>query len=279
MTSAVTAAARPGGPGAAPGGHYRFRGLARMEWIKLRSLRSVRWTALATAVITIGLGMLVLHLAVARWGHMSRADQRLFDPVDNGFTGLALAQLAAAAIGVLAVTSEYSSGMIRATLAAAPGRVRLALAKAAVLAAAVLLIGEVLAFVTFFASEAMLHAPVPRATLSTPGALRAVVLAGAYLALIALIGVGAGLIIRHLAAAITTLCVVILLLPALTLPFSASVQHATQKFLPEIIAENSLTAVKPIPYSLTPWMGLAVLMLYAAVVAGAGTWLLARRDA
>ena len=62
---------------------------------------------------------------------------------------------------MLAVTSEYSSGMIRATLAAAPGRVRLALAKAAVLAAAVLLIGEVLAFVTFFASEAMLHAPVP----------------------------------------------------------------------------------------------------------------------
>ena len=104
-------------------------------------------------------------------------------------------------------------------------------------------------------------------------------LAGAYLALIALIGMGAGLIIRHSAAAITTLCVVILLLPALTLPFSAFVQHATQKFLPEIIAENSLTAVKPIPYSLTPWMGLAVLMLYAAVVVGAGTWLLARRDA
>jgi energy-coupling factor transporter ATP-binding protein EcfA2 len=104
-------------------------------------------------------------------------------------------------------------------------------------------------------------------------------LAGAYLALIALIGMGAGLIIRHSAAAITTLCVVILLLPALTLPFSASVQHATQKFLPEIIAENSLTAVKPIPSSLTPWMGLAVLMLYAAVVVGAGTWLLARRDA
>jgi ABC-type transport system involved in multi-copper enzyme maturation permease subunit len=280
MTPAVgTTTFRPGGPGGAPSGHYRFRGIARMEWIKLRSLRSVRWTALATAVITIGLGMLVLHLAVARWGHISRADQRIFDPVSNGFTGLALAQLAAAAIGVLAVTSEYSSGMIRATLAAAPGRARLALAKAAVLAAAVLLIGEVLAFVTFFASEAMLHAPVPRATLATPGALRAVTAAGAYLALIALIGVGAGLIIRHSAAAITTLCVVILLLPALTLPFSASVQHATQKFLPEIIAENSLTAVKPIPYSLTPWMGLAVLMLYAAVVVGAGTWLLARRDA
>jgi ABC-2 type transport system permease protein len=97
--------------------------------------------------------------------------------------------------------------------------------------------------------------------------------------MIALIGLGAGLIIRHSAAAIITVSAVILLLPALTLPFSMSVQHATQKFLPEVIAENSLTAVKPDPFSLTPWAGLGILMLYAAVVVGAGTWLLARRDA
>ena len=270
MTQAVTAR---------PAGHYRLRGIARMEWVKLRSLRSIRWTVLVSAVICVGLGMLVLHFVPGEWATMNAADRRSFDPVNSGFTGLALAQLAAAAIGVLAVTSEYSSGMIRATLAAAPGRVRLALAKAAVLAAAVLLIGEVLAFVTFFASEAMLRAPVPRDTLATPGALRAVLLAGAYLALIALIGLGAGLIIRHSAAAIITVSAVILLLPALTLPFSLSVQHATQKFLPEVIAENSLTAVKPDPYSLTPWAGLAMLVLYAAVVVGAGTWLLARRDA
>jgi hypothetical protein len=125
----------------------------------------------------------------------------------------------------------------------------------------------------------MLHAPAPRDTLATPGALRAVLLAGAYLALMALIGMGAGLIIRHSAAAITAVLGVTLLLPVLTLAFPVSLQHATQKFLPEIIAENSLTAVKPIPYSLTPWAGLGMLMLYAAVVAGAGTWLLARRDA
>lgn len=254
-------------------------GIARMEWIKLRTLRSTRWTALAAAVIMIGLGMLVLYVSSAHWGRLSPADRRSFDPVNSGFTGLALAQLAAAAIGVLTVTSEYSSGMIRATLAAVPGRVRLAAAKMTVLAVATLIAGEVLALVTFLASEAMLHAPAPRATLATPGALRAVLLAGAYLALIALIGMGAGLIIRHSAAAITTLCVVTLLLPALTLAFPASVQHATQKFLPEIIAENSLTAVKPVPYSLTPWAGLGMLMLYAAAVAGAGTWLLARRDA
>ena len=280
MTSAVgTTTTRPGGPGGAPSGHYRFRGIARMEWIKLRSLRSVRWTALGTAVIMIGLGMLVLHLAVARWGHMSRADQRIFDPVNNGFTGLALAQLAAAAVGVLAVTSEYSSGMIRATLAAAPGRVRLALAKAAVLAAAVVLIGEVLAFVTFFASEAMLHAPVPRATLATPGALRAVVLAGAYLALIALIGAGLGTLARRSAAAIAVLAGVIFVLPLITLALPETTQHAVQKFLPEVIAENSLTAVKAVPYSLSAWAGLAVLAGYAAVLLGAGAWLTARRDA
>jgi ABC-type transport system involved in multi-copper enzyme maturation permease subunit len=264
--------------GLEPAGGYRLRGVARMEWIKLRSLRSVRWTALSAAVVTVGLGMLVLHLTSARWGHMSAADQRIFDPVNNGFSGLALAQLAAAALGVLTVTSEFSSGMIRATLAAAPGRVRLVAAKAGVLGFAVLLAGEVVAFVTFLASQAMLYGPVPRDTLASPGVVRAVLLGGAYLALIAMIGMGAGLIIRSSAVAITMVCGVILLLPALTLPFSASVQHATQKYLPEIIAENSLTVVRPVPYSLSPWMGLGMLIVYAAVVLGAGTWLLARRD-
>jgi ABC-2 type transport system permease protein len=267
-------------PGArVPAGGYRLRGMARMEWIKLHSLRSVRWTALAAAVITVGLGMLVLHVSSARWGRMSPANQRIFDPVNNGFSGLALAQLAVAAIGVLTVTSEFSSGMIRATLAAAPGRVRLVAAKAAVFGLVTLLASEVVSVVSFLASEAMLYGPVPRYTLASPGVPRAVLLAGVYLALIGLIGMGAGLIIRHSAAAISAVCAVILLLPALTLAFGESVQHATQKFLPAIIAENSLTVVRPVPYSLTPWAGLGMLLLYAAVVLGAGTWLLARRDA
>jgi ABC-type transport system involved in multi-copper enzyme maturation permease subunit len=262
-----------------PAGHYRFAGLARMEWIKLRSLRSTRWTAAVSAVIMVGLGILVLRFVPSHWDRMSRADRASFDPVNSGFTGLALAQLAAAALGALVVTGEFSSGLIRTTLAAAPGRVRLVAAKALVFTLAALVIGEVLALVTFLAGQAMLHGPAPRDTLASPGAARAVVLAGAYLALIGLIGMGAGLIVRHSAGAIAAAAGVILVLPPITLAFPQGMQHAVQRFLPEIIAENSLTVTKAVPYSLSAWAGLGMLALYAAAVLGAGTWLLARRDA
>ena len=100
-------------------------------------------------------------------------------------------------IGVLVMTSEYSSGMIRATLAAVPDRRLLLAAKAAVLGAAALAAGELLSFVTFLAGQAVLTSPAPHATLGQPGVLRAVLLAGAYLCLIGLIGLGIGAIIRH----------------------------------------------------------------------------------
>jgi len=180
---------------------------------------------------------------------------------------------------VLAVTGEYSSGMIRNTFAAAPRRGLVIAAKAAVVGALTLVTGEIFAFATFGIGQRLLAAPVPHASLGQPGVLRAVVLAGAYLALIALIGAGLGTLARRSAAAIAVLAGVIFVLPLITLALPETTQHAVQKFLPEVIAENSLTAVKAVPYSLSAWAGLAVLAGYAAVLLGAGAWLTARRDA
>jgi ABC-2 type transport system permease protein len=276
MSTPAALAARPT---RLPGGHYRFSGVARMEWVKLRSLRSTRWVALILAVAMVGIAILVLRYYPSHWDRMSAKDKASFDPVNDGFAGLALAQLMVGALGAMAMTSEYSSGMIRATLTAAPGRWRLLAAKAAVFAAAALALGEVLAFATFFAGQAVLSSPAPHATLGQPGVLRAVVLAGAYLCLIGLIGMGIGTLVRHSAAAIAVLVGLVMVLPPLLLAFPDSVQHSAQQFLPEIIAENSLTAVHPVPYSLSPWAGLGLLCLYAAALLGAGGWLLARRDA
>jgi ABC-type transport system involved in multi-copper enzyme maturation permease subunit len=262
-----------------PAGRYPFSGVARMEWIKLRSLRSTRWTALILAVAMTGIAILVLRYYPSHWARMSAKDKASFDPVNDGYTGLALAQLIVGALGALAVTSEYSSGMIRATLAACPGRWRLLAAKAAVFAAAALLLGEALSFATFLAGQAVLSSPVPHATLGQPGVLRAVLLAGAYLCLIGLIGMGIGTIVRHSAAAIAVLVGVVLVLPPILLAFPTSVQHSAQRYLPELIAENSLTSTHPVVYSLSPWAGLGMLCLYAAALLGAGGWLLARRDA
>ena len=262
-----------------PAGHYRLTGAARMEWIKLRSLRSTRWTALVMAAGMIGLGIVVLRWYPSHWQHLAAAQKASFDPVNDGFAGLAIAQLAVGIIGVLVMTSEYSSGMIRATLAAVPDRRLLLTAKAAVLGLAALAAGELLSFVTFLAGQAVLTSPAPHATLGQPGVLRAVLLAGAYLCLVGLIGLGIGAIIRHSAGAIAALVSLILALPLVLLPFPVSVQHSAGRYLPMMIAENSLTVIRPVPFALSPWAGLGMLCLYAAAALAAGGLLLARRDA
>ena len=277
--SAISTRPRPQPGSRLPAGHYRFAGVARMEWIKLRSLRSTRWTAAVMAAGMIGLGILVLRSYPSHWQHMSAAQKAAFDPVNAGFTGAALGQLAMGLLGALVMTSEYSSGMIRATLAAVPNRPLLLAAKAAVFGVAALAVGEFLSFVTFLAGQETLTSPVPHATLGQPGVLQGVLMTGAYLCLVGLIGMGRGAIIRHSAAAIAALAGVILLLPPLLVPFPDSVQHAAGRYLPEVIAENSLAISRPEPFSLSPWAGLGMLCLYAAAALAAGGLLLTRRDA
>jgi ABC-2 type transport system permease protein len=258
-------------------GRYGFRSAAAMEWLKLRSVRSTAWILLVFTAGMVGLAILVL--GHEHWATMPPSQRATFDPTNEGFAGLALGQLALGVLGVLAITSEFSSGMIRATFAAVPRRPLLLAAKAAVLAAVTLVAGEVLAFVTFAVGEAVLRSPAPHATLGQPGVLRAVLMAGAYPGLIALTGLGLGAIIRHTAGAISAVVGILFVLPLLLLPLGNSIQNSVGRFLPMIIAENSATAVKPEPNSLSPGVGFAMLCLYAAVALVIGGVVLARRDA
>jgi hypothetical protein len=263
---------------ALPRGHQRLGQAVAMEWLKLRSVRSTWWTLAIVVVAMIGLGLLILQHFPGNWGKLSPADRASFDPTETGFIGVALAQLAMAVLGVLAVTSDYGSGVIQSTLIAVPRRRVVLAAKTIVVGAIALLAGEASAFVTFLTGQPLLVSPAPHATLGQPGVLRAVLLAGAYLALIALIGLGIGTIVRRSAAGISAVAAVIFVIPAITLALPIGTQHAVQKFLPAIIAQNSMTAVRPVPFSLSPWTGLGMMCVYAAVLLGAGGWLLARRD-
>jgi ABC-2 type transport system permease protein len=258
-------------------GHYGFRQVAEMEWLKLRSVRSTAWIMGVFAAGMIGIAILVL--GREDWASMAAADRAGFDPTDQGFAGLALGQLALGVLGVLVITSEFASGMIRATFAAVPRRGLLMAAKAAVLGAVTLVAGEVLAFVSFAVGEAVLRSPAPHATLGQPGVLRAVLMAGAYPALIALIALGLGAIIRHTAGAISALVGILFVLPLILLPLGTSIQDSVGKFLPMIIAENSITAVKLAPDSLSAGLGFGLLCAYAAAALVIGGVVLARRDA
>src|SRR5919109_3792538 len=166
----------------AAAGHYRFPQAARMEWIKLRSLRSTWWTLLVTMAGTVGIGIVVLaSYTPSHFERMSAAGRASFDPVNMGFIGTIAGMLAIGVLGVLTMTSEYSSGMIRASLTAIPNRPLFLAAKTAVFGAAALAAGEGAAFANFWAGEAVLTSAAPHASLNQPGVLRAVGLTGAFL--------------------------------------------------------------------------------------------------
>jgi hypothetical protein len=220
-------------------GRYGFRTVARMEWHKLRTVRSTWYILAIFAIAMIGLAVVVL--GSENYARLPAASRTSFDPTYNSFTGLLLGQLLFGILGVLAVTAEFSSGMIRATFAAAPRRPLVLAAKAAVFGAVTLAAGEICAFAAFLAGQAALRAPAPHAALGQPGVLRAVLMSGCYPALIALIGLGLGAVVRHTAGAICTLVGVLFVVPLLLVPFGASVQDAVVKFLPEQIAALSLT--------------------------------------
>ena len=257
-----------------PSGRYGLAQAARMEWIKLRSLRSTWWTLAVTAAGTVGIGLGV--------GLNSRNASE--DLTNNALAGVVPGLLLAGALGVLTMTSEYSSGTIRVTLAAIPRRPLVLAAKAAAFGAVTLVVGEAASFIAFLAAAATLRHGIAAPTLGQPGVLRAVVLSGAAFCLIGLLGLGLGAIIRHSAAAVGVL-VAGVYVAAMAIGVAA---HGVAAYMPLLILENSLSTTKPVtcgtdgascPHFLSAWAGLGVLGLYAAIALAAGGWLLAWRDA
>jgi ABC-2 type transport system permease protein len=252
-----------------PRGHYGFSHAARMEWIKLRSLRSTWWALAATVAGAVGIAVAV---------GVNTKDAAA-DLTNNALAGISLGLLLTGVLGVLLMTGEYASGMIRATLTAIPNRPLVLAAKAAVFGTVALTVGEVAAFVAFFAGGAALPGGIAAPTLGQPGVLRAVVLSGAGYCLIGLLGLGLGAVVRHTPAAIAVLVGGVYVVAQLVAAFAPAIMP----YLPIAIVANSLGVVQPVAiegqlHFLSPWAGLGMLCLYAAVTLGAGAWLLARRD-
>jgi ABC-2 type transport system permease protein len=246
-------------------GHYRFADAVGMEWVKVRSLRST-WLTLAVTVV----GAVGIALNVGRGTENASGDL-----TNDMLAGIAPGLLLTGVLGVMVMTSEYSSGMIRLTLAAVPRRRVLLAAKAAVFAAVAMVVGEVVAFLAFFVGGAALPDSVPAPGLDQPGVLRALVLAGAGYCLIGLIGLGLGAVIRHTPAAIGVL-VAGVYVGAQMLGLLA---ESAMGYAPVSLVANSLSVANPLPGMPSPWTGLGMLCLYAALALGIGWWVLERRDA
>lgn len=256
----------------------RARDMLAAEWIKLRSVRSTYLTLLFAAVAAVGVGYLVTRAQVTHSAAMAPQARAAFDPVSNSFTGLGLAQLAFGVVGVLAISSEYTTGLIRTTFAAAPRRRAVIAAKATVVGALTLLAGELIAFATFFAGQQALSAGHLNVSLTHPGALRGVLAAGFYLAVMAWAGLGLGAVIRHTAGAITAMIAVVFLLPHIIGALPAPWDIRIGKYSLDIAAQQVI-AQHPVPGYLAAGPSLLIVVGYAAAAITAAALLITRRDA
>ncbi|HEX3957038.1 MAG TPA: hypothetical protein VHZ03_10450 [Trebonia sp.] len=245
---------------------YTLRHAVAMEVVKAWSLPAVRWTLIGGMLLTVALGVIA--------GAGTRNPQG--DPTSNVLSGILLGQLITAVLGTLAITGEAGAGQLAVTFCAIPRRGLVLAAKALVWGLTFLVSGEATVIAAFFIGTAVLHHGVPHPSFgSDPAVTRAVLTIGAYLALTGLIGLGVGALIWHSGVAIA---VTVGGLFAVPLVFAAA-GRGFARVMPELIAGNSLAAVQPVPgFTWSPWLELAIVAVYPAVLLAAGGWLLARRD-
>ena len=262
---------------AAPLGHYRVKNVVKSEVVKVITLPS---TAI-TLGLTVVVGLLVTALVSNAALHHDPGYYFGFDPTQQSLTGLIVAGLTGGVFGALLITAEYSSGTIRTSMAATPRRPILLTAKIGVTAAATVVFCELLSLVSFLLGQAILSAGgAPSATLATPGTLRAVLLTGLFIALLALMSFGFGLICRSTAAAIACFVGVVFVLPLVI----RGISQADLRYVPTNILTNSIMAtvnqgsggvVRP----LSAGIGLLLMAIYAMIVLAAGAVLFVKRDA
>jgi ABC-type transport system involved in multi-copper enzyme maturation permease subunit len=253
------------------------------EWIKFRSVRSTVYTLLTTFVLCVGFGAIATFATRSRWGQEGFVDKLTFDPTRTSLAGFTFAEIAIGVIGVLIVSSEYSSGSIRTTLAATPRRINVALAKAIVLFVTTIVVAELCSVISFLVGQAILsgNASIPTASLSQSDPLRAVLLGGFSLALLALLAMGITLMIRHTAGSITTYVGILLILFIVVALLPTSWNVHIFKFLPEVLSESmrSATSQGSQFHTFTPWVSTAILACYAIAALIGGVFMLVRRDA
>jgi ABC-2 type transport system permease protein len=249
--------------------------VVRSEWIKLRTLRSTYFVLGATVIGVIALGVIVSYVTknnIAN-GHV---DLTSFSPIDRSLVGVNLAQLTLGVLGVVVITGEYSTGMIRATLGAVPRRVPVLVAKVAVFAAVAFALSLVSTFAAFVGGQAILgHYGV---SLSSPGALRSVFGAAMYLTVAGLAGMALGFLIRSTAGGIAALFGILLVLPPIVGALPASWANDIGPYLPST-AGQAIYTTHADHAMLSPWAGFGMFCLYVAAALVAATVVLRRRDA
>ncbi|MEU9895378.1 ABC transporter permease [Streptomyces phaeochromogenes] len=251
--------------------------VVRSEWTKIRSVASTVWTLSLAAVVTVALGVLISLLSKNEFDDLSRNDRLSFDPTFISFAGMSLGQLAMIVFGVLVVSNEYSTGMIRTSLAAVPQRGTFLFSKIAVATGLAFVVALVTSFVAFFLGQAMLGSH--RAQIGDPGVLRAVIGGGLYMTLIALFSMGVATMLRSPMLSLGILMPFFFLISAILGNVDAT--KKVGQYLPDQAGSKIMQVVTPIdddvPYG--PWGGLGIMVLWVLAAVVGGYVLLKKRDA
>jgi ABC-2 type transport system permease protein len=282
MSTITSTHASPATPAQAPRPVYRLTGrhVLRSEWGKLWSLRST--------TITLGLGLLFLVafgiIAAARYKSSITSGQQM-DPDFADATALSLslfgtsvAQLALGVLGVLVTAGEYSTGMIRSTLAAVPRRLPVLWSKSAVFGAVALVVATVGALVTFLVAGGIVSGTPAAVSISDSGVVRSLLGAGLYLGLVGVIGTALGALLRSVAGGISVLVGSLMLIPGLISLLPSSWKNAVSPYLPSNAGESMFT-LHHVANTLTPTAGLLVFLGWTVLALAGAAWRLMRTDA
>lgn len=247
----------------------------RSEWTKIRTVRSTVVTLAAAFVVTVGLSAVICLFTAKNFTEATRDARTPFDAASTSFAGMFLGQLAVIVFGVLVVGNEYSSGMIRLSLAAVPRRGALLAAKAAVVLVLVLAVGLLTSFVSFLLGQALLGSH--STTLGAPHVLRAVLGAGFYMTLLCLFSVGVTAMLRSQTLSLGILMPFFFLVS----PILSNVPKVktVARYFPDSAGSKITSVYLPPETPYGPWTGLGICALWV-VAALLGGWLvLSRRDA
>ncbi|WP_329570251.1 ABC transporter permease subunit [Streptomyces sp. NBC_01361] len=249
----------------------------RSEWTKIRSVASTVWTLGLAVVLTIALGVLISILSRNEFKNMGLKERLSFDPTFISFAGMSLGQLAMIVFGVLVVSNEYSTGMIRTSLAAVPQRGTFLFSKVAVATVLAFVVGLATSFIAFFLGQAVLGEY--RAQIGDPGVLRAVIGGGLYMTLIAMFSMGVASMLRSPMLSLGILMPFFFLISNILGNVSATKKIG--RYLPDQAGSKIMQVVTPIdddtPYG--PWGGLGIMVIWVVLALIFGYVLLKKRDA
>ena len=244
------------------------------EWTKLRSLRSTRWSLGVAVLLATGLPMLV---ALIRTSHQPR-DGHGPSPLEIAAVGVNISQLAIAVLGVLVITGEYSTGMIRASFAAVPKRLPVLWAKLGVYAVVSFVLMLPCVVIAFFGSQAILdRKDMLQISFSHPGVARTIIGGAIYLMMIGIFAMALGAIVRNTAGGISAFAAIFFVIPPLLNILPSSWNNAIAPWIPDSAA-RAIFQLTHDSHSLAPGPGFLLFAGYCALAIAIAAVLLVRRD-